>query len=244
VSTEVVLGARELAVHYEGTVIGPWTLDLERGGLYGLIGANGAGKTSLLLALLGLVPTSGFLVFDGAEVAPGDDALLARVGWADDETDSLPGELTAHELWEFQAWARGGSRQRVRDRLQRAEMFADDLGLRPRPRQLIRSYSLGMRKKTQLVAAFLHDPALVLLDEPRNGLDPMSNLAFERHLSAERRLGTTFVVATHDLRYAEEEASHLVLVSGGAVLAAGTTPAVLGGTSLLSRFAAAVKEDS
>lgn len=231
-----MLAGSGLQLAYPAFTFGPVDIVVDAGRIQCVVGPNGAGKTTLLSLLLGMVsPDAGALLFEGEAVEVGDRSFLRRVGWVAD-TDDLPGELTAEELWEFVAVVHARVDGRVGDMLQRARAIAEHLDFQP-PTELIRTFSHGMRKKTQLVAGLLHSPSVVLLDEARNGLDPLSIHRLGTLLRSLRDAGTGLLLATHDLHYAERTADHLVVLHKGTVLREGPVADVVGvAPSLESAF--------
>lgn len=227
-STGPLLAARDVVVRYPSTQIGPLDVTLEPGRVLCLLGPNGAGKTSLIKALLGLVPASGTLTFSGAPVGFGARSFLRAVGWASDDLGALPGELTAHELWRYQAWCADTGTDPVRAEANAARL-AERLELSPLPGQLIRSFSLGMRRKAQIVSALMAEPRIVVVDEPRNGLDPLMADELSRLFGQVRATGASIIVATHDLDFVEREGTDVLVIAGGVEVASGPVAEVFRG---------------
>jgi ABC-2 type transport system ATP-binding protein len=138
-----------------------------------------------------------------------------------DGPDNLLLELTAHEFWELHALAHARIMGGFDQMMSKAAQFARILDLAP-SRSTLRSYSHGMQKKTQLIAGLMHQPDYLILDEPRNGLDPISGEAVDRLIADECRRGATIVMATHDLRYAARIADSVVVLNNGQCVAAGS----------------------
>src|SRR6266540_1457117 len=158
-------------------------------GITGLVGANGAGKSTFLRILLGLVkPTSGQAMVLGHDVTGDGDAVRSLVGYMP-EHDCLPPDVTASELVVHLAQMAGlppnAARERTADVLRHVGL--DEERYRP-----IGGYSTGMRQRVKLAQAIAHDPNLVLLDEPTNGLDPAGR---DEMLALVRRIGTEFGIA-------------------------------------------------
>jgi ABC-2 type transport system ATP-binding protein len=202
------------------------------GSLLALVGANGSGKTTLLSAVLGQVDVvAGATGLDDAVMDLCSRAHLARVGYVPDEEPVVPPELTAQEFYALLG--------RVRDvgdagaSLERAAALAERLGHRP-GRTPFGAFSHGMAKKTQLVAALMHEPDLVLVDELANGLDPISAVTADRLLDEARDRGAVVVVSTHDLAWVEQRADLVAVVHGGRVLAQGPVAQVRGRRGALS----------
>jgi ABC-2 type transport system ATP-binding protein len=192
-----------------GSGRGLFDLDLtvERGEVFGFLGPNGAGKSTTMRLLLDLIrPTSGAARILGQEVGRDAVAIRRRVGF-------LPGELALYptlrgvEMLEYLAALRGGVDGRVRDAL--AERFDADLG---RP---IRELSTGNRQKLGLIQAFMHEPELVILDEPITGLDPLVQHSFHDLLAEVAARGGTVFLSSHSLSEVETVADRVAIVRQG-----------------------------
>ncbi len=198
--------------------LGPLDLEVAAGTVHVVLGANGAGKTTLLDLVVGLrAPDDGTVEVEGRVPDPDDTARYRRLGFAPDDERSIPLELTAPELWALCARLHARVAGDPAAMTDRAGVVADRLRFDPPPYPL-RAHSHGMRRKAQLVAALLHDPPLVVLDEPTNGLDPLSahdlgTLLGER---AEAE-GATALVTTHDLLWALRFADVLTLMADGEI---------------------------
>jgi ABC-2 type transport system ATP-binding protein len=189
-------------------------------GVVGLVGANGAGKSTLIKILLGLAPaTSGGARVLGLDVATQGPLIRRRVGYMP-EHDCLPPDVTATEFVVHLARLSGlpatQARQRAADTLRHTGLYEERY-------RSIGGYSTGMRQRVKLAQALVHDPELVLLDEPTNGLDPAGR---EEMLAVIRRVGTEFgisvLVTSHLLGELERICDHLVVLDGGRLLRAGS----------------------
>lgn len=217
-----------LVVRYPEFQLGPVTLDVPQGQVLAVVGPNGSGKTTMLRALCGLRAfDEGFITLAGGEVEGRPDHLLANAGYIpDDHTELLP-ELTARELWDLHVLAhqrRGRDPHALRVR---GDQIAARFNFDP-PNEPIGSYSHGMTKKVQLVAALMHDPKVVVLDEPQNGLDPAGIEELDAFIRDLAERGAGVIVSSHDLYYAERVADRILMLSKGQMLAYGTTPDVVG----------------
>jgi len=182
-------------------------------GVVGLVGANGAGKSTLIKILLGLLPpTSGEATILGMDAATEGLAIRRIVGYMP-ESDCLPPDVSATELVVHLARMSGlpatAARERAADTLRHVGLYEE----RYRP---IGGYSTGMKQRVKLAQALVHDPRLVLLDEPTNGLDPAGR---DEMLDLIRRVGTDFgisvLVTSHLLGELERIADHIVVIEGG-----------------------------
>jgi len=193
-----------------------------RGQILGLLGPNGAGK-STLLAMLGtlLRPTSGSIRFGTRDLTTGDDSLRARIGVLGHDLFLYP-ELTARENLSFFAslYAIADADGIARSALQRA-------GLIDRADDLVSSFSRGMRQRVALERALIHQPRLVLLDEPFTGLDDASTAALIGRLKGLREEGAIVILATHDLDLADGLLDEAVFLRDGRMVHSMTRPEAL-----------------
>lgn len=182
-------------------------------GVVGLVGANGAGKSTLIKILLGLLPpTSGQARVLGLDAARDGLEIRRIVGYMP-ESDCLPPDVSATEFVVHLARMSGlptaAARERAADTLRHVGLYEE----RYRP---IGGYSTGMKQRVKLAQALVHDPRLVLLDEPTNGLDPAGR---DDMLDLIRRIGSEFgisvLVTSHLLGELERIADHVVVIEGG-----------------------------
>lgn len=202
------------------TALDRLTIDVEPG-VVGLVGANGAGKSTLIKILLGLSPaTSGRASVFGLDVTADGPKIRERVGYMP-EHDCLPGDVSATEFVVHMARMSGlpadAARERTADTLRHVGLYEE----RYRP---IGGYSTGMKQRVKLAQALVHDPEIVMLDEPTNGLDPVGRddmLALIRRIWAE--FGITVLVTSHLLGELERIADHVVVIDGGTLLRSSST---------------------
>lgn len=188
-------------------------LDIARGEFVALVGPNGSGKTTLLRAIAGTAPLSqGAVEIAGHKLAKVPRKAKAAIGLAIDPP-SLPALLTGRECLALFAGARG------LPTIPPATLaLGETLSLTAVLDRRIDGYSLGMRQKLGILLGLIGEPPLLLLDEPFNGLDPRSALAFKRHIAALVARGDAGVLlATHSLDIAERQASRVVLLMEGRV---------------------------
>ncbi|GAA3202124.1 ABC transporter ATP-binding protein [Actinocorallia longicatena] len=185
-------------------------------GVTGLVGANGAGKSTLIKILLGLLPPSGGQAqVLGLDIAAQGSQIRERVGFMP-EYDTLPPDVSATEFVVHMARMSGlpatAARERAADVLRHVGLYEE----RYRP---IGGYSTGMKQKVKLAQALVHDPQLVFLDEPTNGLDPNGRdemLGLIRRIGAE--FGISVLVTSHLLGELERVCDHVVIIDGGKLL--------------------------
>ncbi|GLW22077.1 ABC transporter ATP-binding protein [Microbispora amethystogenes] len=185
-------------------------------GVTGLVGANGAGKSTLIKILLGLVPpTSGSASVLGLDTATQGLEIRRTVGYMP-EHDCLPPDISATEfvvhMAQMSGLPRTAARERAADTLRHVGL--DEERYRP-----MGGYSTGMRQRVKLAQALVHDPRLVFLDEPTNGLDPQGR---DDMLALIRRVGTEFgisvLVTSHLLGELERVCDHVIVIDGGRLL--------------------------
>lgn len=211
-----LLETRELTKRYPGvTALDGLSIELEPG-VIGLVGANGAGKSTLLKILLGLLDaTTGSARLLGFDVASQGPELRQFVGYMP-EHDCLPNDVSATEFVAHMAQISGLPRSSARERT--AETLRH-VGLFEERYREIRGYSTGMKQRVKLAQALVHDPRVMLLDEPTNGLDPEGR---EEMLDLVRRTGREFgiaiIMASHLLGEIERVCDHLVVIDGGKLL--------------------------
>jgi ABC-2 type transport system ATP-binding protein len=218
VSAAVVLSAEGLAKRYgEREVVSDVSFALHRGEVFGFLGPNGAGKTTTIRMLVGLVkPTRGRVVIDGHDLEREFEAAMRRVGCIV-ETPDLYKFLTGRENLEHFARMLGdGASGRI-------DTLAALVHMGGRLDGVVRTYSLGMRQRVGIAQALLSDPAVLILDEPTNGLDPagireMRELV--RRLAGEQ--GLAVFVSSHLLAEVEKMVDRIAIVHRGRTLATGT----------------------
>ncbi len=222
--SEAVIELRGLS-RWFGEVVALNGIDLSIGpGITGLLGPNGAGKSTFMnLATGQLSPSKGSITMFGQPIR-NNLAVLRRLGYMP-EHDALWKEVTGFELVAHLAGLSGLSAGRARDAARRA---IERAGLADRAGDPIGTYSRGMRQRIKLAQALVHDPDLLLLDEPMTGLDPVSrqrSVDLLRELAAE---GKTIVVSSHVLHEVESLTSEVVLLVRGRVLATGDVKHIRG----------------
>lgn len=200
-------------------------------GITGLVGANGAGKSTLLKILLGLVPaTGGHARVLGHDIGAEGAAIRAAVGYLP-EHDCLPPDVSASDFVVHLAMMSGLPRVAARERA--AEVLRH-VGLAEERYRPMGGYSTGMKQKAKLAQALAHDPRLVLLDEPTNGLDPAAR---DEMLGLVQRIGRDFgisvIVTSHLLGELERVSDHVVVLDGGRLLRASRTDEFLDATGSL-----------
>lgn len=197
-------------------------LHVRPGEVFGLLGPNGAGKSTTMALIAGLLaPDAGTVRVDGAD--PVQPAARARIGLAP-QALALYDTLTGRENVEFAGRLHGLSPARLRERVDAALAF---VALADRQHDRAGGYSGGMQRRLNLACALVHDPALVLLDEPTAGVDPQSRNALFDNVLALRARGTTVVYTTHYMEEVERLCDRVAIVDRGRVMAVDTVDALV-----------------
>jgi ABC-2 type transport system ATP-binding protein len=194
-------------------------LTVRAGEFYALLGPNGAGKTTLLRMVAGLLqPDAGKIEIFGIDTARDPIAAKRVVAWVSDEP-MVYDRLTPLEYLEFVAglWQVPADRARAH-----ALELIDWLGLKPHANQRCGGFSKGMLQKVALAGALVHDPKLIILDEPLTGLDAGSAKLVKNVLLDKVRQGVTVIMTTHILEVAERMAERIGVIAAGRLIAEGT----------------------
>ncbi|HYW80164.1 MAG TPA: ABC transporter ATP-binding protein [Thermoguttaceae bacterium] len=187
-------------------------LTIQPGELFALLGPNGAGKTTTIKMLVGLLrPTAGSVRVCGHDVVGQTREATAVLGYVPDEP-FLYDKLTGREFLEFAAEMRGLDRATTRQRIERE---TETFGLSDFLDNLTETYSHGMKQRVVFASALLHDPAVLVIDEPMVGLDPRSVRIVKDLLRQRTATGTAVFMSTHTLAVAEEIADRIGIVDQG-----------------------------
>ena len=216
---EYAIEARGLTKRFGDLVaVNGLDLDVPRGQIYGFLGPNGSGKSTTIRMLCGLLmPSGGSAVVLDTEI-PGDARLLKpRIGYMTQKF-SLFGDMTVLENLQFIAEIYSYPR---RDRVDRIGELLEDYDLRDQRRQLAGTMSGGQKQRLALACAVLHEPELLLLDEPTSAVDPQSRRDFWASLFGLAEAGTTILVSTHYMDEAER-CHRLAILDHGSKVADGT----------------------
>jgi ABC-2 type transport system ATP-binding protein len=195
------------------------SLHIPAGELFAFLGPNGAGKTTTIKMMCGLLfPTSGTVRVGGFDVRSEGDQARQLISYVPDQP-FLYEKLTGREFLQFIADLYGMPRDRAAERMRAVidlfslHEFVDDLTER---------YSHGMRQRTVFAAALIHEPQVLIVDEPTVGLDPKSIRMLKDLLRAEAKKGTTVFLSTHSLDIAQELADRIGIVERGRLIGCGT----------------------
>jgi ABC-2 type transport system ATP-binding protein len=220
----VVLRTRQLSKRYgERLAVDGLNLEVRRGEVFGFLGPNGAGKTTTIRMALGLVtPTAGSVEVLGQDVATNRAAILPRVG-ALIETPALYPYMSGRDNLRAVAAVLGGVAP------ERIEAVLELVGLAGRQRDRVRTYSLGMKQRLGVAIALLSDPALLVLDEPANGLDPAGIVEMRdlmRQLASE---GKTVFISSHVLTEVRQICTRVAIINFGRLITETTVDELVGG---------------
>ena len=195
------------------------SLEVQAGEVFGFLGPNGAGKTTTIKMIVGLLqPTSGTIRVAGYDVQTQPLLAKAASGYVPD-TPNLYAKLTGRELLRFVGDLYSLDRQRV---AQRTEELLRVLDLNEAADQTIDSYSHGMQQKASLAAALMHDPKVLVLDEPTVGLDPKSARLIKDILRQMADRGAAVFLSTHILEIAERMCDRIGIINKGELVAVGS----------------------
>ncbi|MDR3516058.1 MAG: ABC transporter ATP-binding protein [Azospirillaceae bacterium] len=198
-------------------------LAIPRGSLFGLLGPNGAGKSTLINILAGLVTkTSGDAVIWGHEIAAEPRAAHASIGVVPQELNMDP-FFTPRELLNLHAGLYG-----VPARERQTEALLEAVGLSAQADAYARTLSGGMRRRLMVAKAMVHNPPVLVLDEPTAGVDVELRQSLWAHVRELNRLGTTILLTTHYLEEAQELCDHIAIINHGQVIANDSTEALVG----------------
>ncbi len=195
------------------------SFEVRSGEIYGLLGPNGAGKTTTLSMLSGLLqPDAGRILFDGVELASAPTRIRQRLGVVPQET-ALYDQLTGRQNLRFWAGLYGLSGRRLE---RQVDQTLERLGLTGRADSKVRTYSGGMKRRLNLGLGLVHEPSVLLLDEPTVGIDPQARVKILDLVRETAAAGTTVLYTTHYLEEAERLCQRIGIMDHGKLLAEGT----------------------
>ncbi|MDR0530643.1 MAG: ABC transporter ATP-binding protein [Oscillospiraceae bacterium] len=187
------------------------------GEAFGFLGPNGAGKTTTIRHLMGFIkPKSGTITIGGLDCWRESDKIQKQLGY-------IPGEIaffddmSGEDYLKFTAKYRGTGNKRAKEMLERFELS---------PKGKIKKMSKGMKQKIGIVAAFMHDPEILILDEPTSGLDPLMQSRFIDLVTEEKRRGKTILMSSHMFDEVERTCHRIGIIRAGELVAMDTTEAL------------------
>jgi ABC-2 type transport system ATP-binding protein len=240
------LEIRGLRKRFDRPAVDDLDLTVRAGEFYALLGPNGAGKTTTLRMVAGLLlPDSGAISVLGIDALADPVAAKRVMAWVSDEP-MIYDKLTPFEYLEFVAGLWGNP---AREAEARARELMGWLGLAPHAHERCEGFSKGMRQKVALAGALVHEPRLIILDEPLTGLDAGSARQVKNVLRQRVQAGGTVIMTTHILEVAERMADRIGVIAGGKLIAQGTFDELRsqtgnGGRSLEDTFLTLVAEQA
>jgi ABC-2 type transport system ATP-binding protein len=215
----IALALRGVSKQFDRPAVDALDLTIHGGEFYALVGPNGAGKTTTLRMVVGLLrPDAGSICIDGIDALADPVGAKQITAWLSDEP-MIYEKLTPYEYLEFVAglW-------RIEPAIgeARARELIRWLGLEPHAHERCEGFSKGMRQKVALAGALVHDPKLIILDEPLTGLDAGTARQVKNVLRERVRAGGTVIMTTHILEVAERMADRIGVIAGGRLIAEGT----------------------
>ena len=210
------LEAHHLVKRFHGhAAVADVSLQVQPGEIVGYLGPNGSGKSLTLKMLTGLIePTSGRVTYSGKDVTGGSEEFRRRFGYVPEEPHLYP-FLSAREYLNFVAGLRDLPTASAAPRI---DALLDRFGLADAADQSISAYSKGMKQKTLLIAALLHDPDLVILDEPESGLDVGSILVLRHLMRVLAARGKAILYSTHVVENVERLCTRVIVLGGGRIV--------------------------
>lgn len=233
-ATDTIIKIQNISKRYRTiNALNDFSLDIPRGTIYGLIGPNGAGKTTLLRILAALIsPTTGQVWFENEEVTRSPSVIQRKVGYMPDFFGVYP-DLTATEYLEFYAGIHGIPRNKQKRVISDLLELVD---LSSKRDEMVETLSRGMKQRLCLARALVHDPEVLLLDEPASGLDPRARVELRELLRTLQDMNKTIVISSHILLEMAEMCSDVAIMQGGRLVLSGSVDTVthrLGGSRQL-----------
>ncbi len=219
-SARFAISTSELTRRFgELTAVDHVQLQVSYGEVFGLLGANGAGKSTVIKMLTTLLsPTSGTAEVGGFDIVKSQGEVRQRIGYVS-QLVSADGTLTGYENLRLSAKLYGIPKAERSDRIDDALKF---MGLADSAQKLVRTYSGGMIRRLELAQAMLHRPAILFLDEPTIGLDPVARrVVWDRLFDLRREYGMTVLITTHDMDEADVLCDRLAILHRGRISVVG-----------------------
>jgi ABC-2 type transport system ATP-binding protein len=219
-SNEIMIAVKDIAKSFGNVhAVDNLSFEVKRGEIFGLLGPNGAGKTTTIKLILGLLERdAGEITILGMDPNKDEVEIKGRIGYVSEEP-LIYKSLTPRELFNFIASIRKLNGEDVSKRL--AE-YLDSLGCLEYYDRLISTLSHGNKQKMQIIAALLHNPDLLILDEPITGLDAKTVKVFKEMLDLHIKRGGSILFSTHIMEIAQELCTRIGIVNKGKMVAIGT----------------------
>ena len=223
--TETYVEAKDLVKRYGDLyAVNGVNLAIRKGEILGLLGPNGAGKTTFISMITGLLePTSGTVTVDGLDLGADTNAVKAKLGLVPQELALYP-TLSARDNLSFfgSIYGLGG-----KDLRERVDAVLGLVELAERANEAIETFSGGMKRRVNIAAGLLHQPAVLILDEPTVGVDPQSRNAIFEGVEALNRDGMTLIYTTHYMEEAQRLCHRVAIIDEGKIIALDTPAALI-----------------
>lgn len=216
-----MIEVQHVSKHYRAhTALDDVSLTIERGRVFGLLGPNGAGKTTLIRMINNIIkPDSGSILFDGKPLSASD---VARIGYLPEER-GLYRKMKVGEHAIYLARLKGLSSSEAKRRL---ESWFEKFGIMPWWDKRVEELSKGMQQKVQFVCTVLHEPELLIFDEPFSGFDPVNAELLKSEIIALRERGSTLIFSTHNMQSVEELCDDIALINQSHLVLSGSVTEV------------------
>lgn len=214
------ISVKGVSKHFKDvTALDNVTFNVRKGEIFSLLGPNGAGKTTLLKIICGILPPdSGEVKILGINVSEKPFEAKRKIGYVPQES-IVYDKLNGWENIVFYASLYGLSSSQIRSR---AEELIRRLGLENHVKKLVKTYSGGLRKRLSLAVSLIHDPEILILDEPTVGLDPSARREFWKIIEGLREDGVTVLMATHYMEEADVLSDRVAIINEGKIIAIGS----------------------
>jgi ABC-2 type transport system ATP-binding protein len=198
------------------------SFDVPEGSIFGLIGRNGAGKTTIMRMMMGIhMPDSGEILLRGKKV---DQKFRDSTGYLPEER-GLYKKMRVMETLLYFAELKG---QKGKDARKKAEEYLERFDLMDRINSKVEELSKGNQQKVQFIATILHDPQFIVLDEPFSGMDPINTNILKEIILEKRREGRVIIFSTHLMDFAEKMCDHIAMINQGRIILNGSQTAIKG----------------
>jgi ABC-2 type transport system ATP-binding protein len=206
-----LLEVKHLKKHYQThKAVDNVSFDIKQGSIFGLLGPNGAGKTTLLRMITGIFyPDEGQILFNGKKFDPEND--VHYIGYMPEER-GLYKKMMVGEQTLYLARLKGLSKK---DAVQKIKYWFDKFDINSWYNKKVDELSKGMQQKVQFISTILHEPKLLILDEPFSGLDPINSNLIKQEIFNLSQQGTTIIFSTHRMEQVEEICDHIMLINKG-----------------------------
>lgn len=206
-----LLEVKHLKKQYETHIaVDDVSFEIQQGSIFGLLGPNGAGKTTLLRMITGIFyPDEGQILFNGQKFDPEND--VQHIGYMPEER-GLYKKMMVGEQTLYLAQLKGLSKK---DAVQKIKYWFDKFDINSWYNKRVDELSKGMQQKVQFISTILHQPKLLILDEPFSGLDPINSNLIKQEIFNLSQQGTTIIFSTHRMEQVEEICDHIMLINKG-----------------------------